>query len=81
MAQFTITTTPEEQEKVYNAVKKLEGAAAPVTKVAKTAGMNPNRVRYVLIDLIDAGKIAKIPTKAFNPHYIRYMYQTLPVKE
>jgi hypothetical protein len=78
MAQFTITTTPEEQEKVYNAVKKLEGVMAPVTLIAKTASMNPNRVRYVLIDLIDAKRIEKIPTKAFNSHYIRYKYKILP---
>lgn len=77
MAIFTITTTLEEQQQVIEALKNLQGQTVPVSKVAQVAGMNPNRVRYILVDLEDAGRIKRIPTKAFNKHYVRYMYEVV----
>ena len=41
------------------------------------AGMNQSRVRYVITDLEEAGKIKRVPVKAFNVHYIRYKYEVL----
>lgn len=75
MAQITINTTPEEHEKVLNALKQLVDKTVAMSEIAKKAGMNPNRVRYVITDLEDAGKIRRIPTKAFNKHYVRYKYE------
>ena len=66
MAQINIVTTPEEQELVYKAIVVLSGQTV-VSDIAKEAGLNQNRVRYVT-DLEEAGKIKRIPTKAFNKH-------------
>ena len=77
MAHIIITTTTEEQTKVLSALKDLEGKTVSVSEIARKAGMNPNRVRYVISDLVDAGKILRIPTKAFNKHYVRYKYEVV----
>ena len=77
MAQINIVTSPEEQQKVLKALATLQGQTVSVTAIAKAACMNPNRVRYVITDLEDAKKIERIPTKAFNPHYVRYSYKLL----
>ena len=77
MAQINITTTEEEQCCVLEAIKKLSGKTVAVSAIAKEAGMNQNRVRYVVSDLEEAGKIKRVPTKAFNEHYIRYRYEVL----
>lgn len=75
MARIIIKTTAEEQTKVLSALKNLEGKTVSVSEIARKAGMNPNRVRYVIADLVDAGRILRIPTKAFNKHYVRYKYE------
>ncbi len=77
MAHIIITTTTEEQTKVLSALKDFEGKTVSVSEIARKAGMNPNRVRYVISDLVDAGKILRIPTKAFNKHYVRYKYEVV----
>lgn len=77
MAQISIITTAEEQDKVLVAIKKLERQTVAVSAIAKTAGMNQNRVRYVIADLLEANKIRRIPTKAFNKNYIRYKYEVV----
>lgn len=77
MAQINITTTESEQNCVLEAIRKLSGKTVAVSTIAKEAGMNQNRVRYVVSDLEEAGKITRIPTKAFNEHYIRYRYEVL----
>lgn len=77
MAQFTVTTTSEEQEKVLQAIKELNGETAPVSTIATMAGLRHSRVRYAIQDLVDAGRIEKVPTKAFNKHYVRYCYRVL----
>ncbi len=77
MAQISITTTEDEQSRVLEAIKRLSGKTVAVSAIAKEAGMNQNRVRYVITDLEEASKIKRIPTKAFNEHYIRYRYEVL----
>lgn len=77
MAQISIITTIEEQEKVLEAIKKLQGKTVAVSAIAAAAGMNQNRVRYVITDLLDAGKIKREATKAFNKNYIRYKYEVV----
>lgn len=77
MAQINIITTESEQNCVLEAIRKLSGKTVAVSAIAKEAGMNQNRVRYVVSDLEEAGKIKRIPTKAFNEHYIRYRYEVL----
>lgn len=77
MAQFTVTTTAEEQDKVLNALRELNGETAPVSTIARIAGLGNSRARYAIQDLVDAGRIEKVPTKAFNKHYVRYCYRVL----
>lgn len=77
MAQISIVTTAEEQEKVLKAIRKFNGQTVAVSAIAREATMNQNRVRYVITDLIEAGKIKREPTKAFNKNYIRYKYEVL----
>ena len=77
MAQINIETTADEQSCVLEAIKKLTGKTVAVSAIAKEAGMNQNRVRYVIADLEEAGKIKRVPTKAFNQYYIRYRYEVL----
>ena len=77
MAQINIVTTPEEQAIVLKAIATLSGQTVAVSDIAKKAGLNQNRVRYVITDLEEAGKIKRIHTKAFNKHYIRYSYEVL----
>lgn len=77
MAQINIVTTTEEQAKVLQAIKTLQGQTVAVSAIAKEAGLNQNRVRYVVTDLLDSGKIKREPTKAFNKHYIRYKYEVV----
>lgn len=77
MAQINITTTIEEQDRVLEAIKKLQGQTVAVSTIASMAGMNQSRVRYVITDLEEASKIKRIPVKAFNVHYIRYKYEVL----
>lgn len=77
MAQINIVTTAEEQNKVLKALSKLQGQTVAVSAIAKEAGLNQNRVRYVITDLLDAGKIKREATRAFNKHYVRYKYEVL----
>lgn len=77
MAQITISTSGEEQDKVLDVLKELDGKVVAVSAIAKMAGMKDSRVRYAIQDLVDAGKVRKVPTKAFNKHYIRYSYEVL----
>lgn len=77
MAQINVTTTEEEREKVLQAIKGLNGAVTPVSNIARIASIKESRARYAIIDLIDAGKIEKVPHRAFNKHYVRYSYNVL----
>lgn len=77
MASITIETTPEEQEAVLEAIKEIDGKIVPVSKIAEMAGLNQTRTRYVIIDLIEQSRIARVPHKAFNKHYVRYSYKII----
>lgn len=75
MATITVVTTPEEQEKVLEALKPLQGKTVSMPKIAAASGLSASRTRYAIADLVEAGRVLKIPTKAINPKYIRYMYK------
>ena len=75
MAHIIVNTTAEEHADVLKAIKYLTNKTVAVSEIARYAKMNPNRVRYVITDLVEAGKIKRIPTKAFNKHYVRYKYE------
>lgn len=75
MALITVITTPEEHDAVLAALRQLNGKTAPVSAIAESAGLSQSRTRYVILDLEEAGRIKRIPTKAFNKNYIRYKYE------
>lgn len=77
MAQINIITTAEEQKIVLEAIRKLQGQTIAVAAIAREADMNPNRVRYVITDLLESGKVKREASKAFNKHYVRYKYEVL----
>ena len=77
MAIIKIETSSAEQEEVLEAIKKLEGNTVSVPAIARETTISAHRVRYVIADLIEAKKIKRIPTKAYNAHYIRYKYEVI----
>lgn len=80
LAQFIVITTKEEQNKVLQVLRTLKSKTVPVSTIAKLAKLKPTRTRYVLEDLIDAGKVKRNIARAINPHYIRYYYEVLEDK-
>ena len=77
MAKFTIETTKEEQDTVLEALKEFEGITVSVRAIAAKANMPQSRARYALLDLVEASRVEKVPTKAFNERYVRYTYKIL----
>ena len=77
MAKFEVETTPKEKQAVLDVIAQMECQTVSVEAIAERTGMKASRVRYAIIDLIDAGKIERIATKAFNKRYVRYAYRLL----
>lgn len=77
MASITVETTPEERDTVLQVIKEIDGQVTPVSKIAEMAGLNQTRTRYVIMDLIEQSKIARVPHRAINKHYIRYSYKII----
>lgn len=77
MATIKITTTPEEHEKVLEALRVIGNKTASVAMIADEAQMTQNRTRYTLVDLEESGKIKKHLVRAFNDKYKRYSYEVV----
>lgn len=77
MAQIVVTTTPDEQDKVLRALRDIGNNVVAVSAIARATSLKASRVRYAIQDLAEAGKIERVPHKAFNKHYIRYSYKVL----
>lgn len=75
MAGVNVKIYPEEKETMVKIIKKNKGKTISVAKLAEQAGFNPNRSRFIIAELIEEGRVDKIPTKAFNERYIRYTYE------
>jgi len=76
MPIIAITTTPDEQEKVLEVIRTIDSTKAiSVARLAEMANMNASRVRYAIADLVDQGRVVRVPVKAFNKNYIRYSYR------
>lgn len=76
MPIIAITTTHDEQEKVLEVIRNIDSTKAiSVARLAEMADMNASRVRYAIADLVDQGRIVRVPIKAFNKNYIRYSYK------
>jgi DNA-binding IclR family transcriptional regulator len=77
MASITVETTKEERQKVLDVLAEIGEVVVPVSAIAIKAGLNSTKTRYVLLDLVESGAIQRVPTKAFNKHYVRYYYKIL----
>ena len=75
MPQITIETTQEEQEAVYEALKRLGGKVVAVREIAEEAGIPQSRARYAIVDLLEAKRVVREPHRNFNKHYVRYSYK------
>ena len=75
MATINVNIDPEEKKEMLAVIKKNKGKTISVAKLAKEAGQNPNRARFVIDELLEEGKIKRITTKTFNARYIRYSYE------
>ena len=77
MPQITIETTAEEQDAVYEAIKRLEGQIVPVRVIAEESGIPQSRARYALADLLESKRVIREAHRQFNKHYVRYSYKTV----
>lgn len=68
---------PEEKEAIIEAIRTINGQVSSVASVAKIAGMNPNRARFVVDELQEENKIARKVAKRYNEHYVRYTYEVV----
>lgn len=74
MAKLNIEFSKEEKTAMLKAVKSNKGKTISVAALAKEAGLNPNRSRFLIEEMLDEGVIIRTATKAFNPKYVRYSY-------
>jgi DNA-binding Lrp family transcriptional regulator len=77
MATISVKIYPEEKDKVVDAIKRQRDKTVSVAAIAKAAGFNPNRTRFIIDELLEEGRIKRVPTKVFNPRYIRYSYEVI----
>lgn len=74
MGSITVKIEESEKKQMLKIIKKNKDATVSVAKLAKEAGQNPNRARFVIAELLEEGKIERVVTKSFNERYIRYSY-------
>lgn len=77
MASINIVIHEHEKLAVLNVIKKKQNITISVSKIAEAAKLNPNRTRFIIEDLIEEGRLKRIPTKQFNERYIRYSYEVV----
>lgn len=75
MASINIVIHEHEKQAVLKVLKEKQGVTISVSKIAELAKLNPNRTRFIIEDLIEEGRLKRIPTKKFNERYIRYCYE------
>ena len=77
MASINVRIFPEEKDALVKVIKKNAGKTISVAALAKEAGFNPNRSRFIIEELLEEGRIKRVPTKSFNERYIRYKYEAI----
>jgi len=77
MASINIVIHEHEKQAVLKVLSKKQGVTISVAKIGELAKINPNRTRFIIEDLIEEGRLKRIPTKKFNDKYIRYSYEVL----
>lgn len=77
MATINIKINPDEKDALVEVIRKVQGETIAVSKLAKLAGFNPNRTRFIVEELLQDGRIDRTITKQFNDQYKRYSYKVV----
>lgn len=75
MAIVKVEIRPEEKAAIMKAVKLANEEVSSIAKLAASVGLNPNRSRFIMEELIAEGKVEKIIHKKYNNNYVRYRYK------
>lgn len=74
MALINIKTSEEERLQVIESILKLKSQAMSVAKISANANMNPNKVRFIIEDLIAENRVEKMAIIQYHRKYNRYVY-------
>jgi DNA-binding Lrp family transcriptional regulator len=77
MPSINVIINEDEKNILQEVIQNNPGKSITVKELAKQAGQNPNRCRFVLEALIEEERVKKIPTKMYNPKYVRYRYEVV----
>lgn len=77
MASINVKIYKEEKDRIVVVIGSMKGKTVSVAAIATAAGYNPNRTRFIIEELVQEGRIKKVPTKSFNKKYIRYSYEVV----
>ena len=76
MATYSVEPTNIELEAVLTTLKNINDTVS-IRQVAELAGLKESRTRNAILDLEEAGKIRRVPTKQFSKHFVRYRYEVV----
>ncbi len=74
MATVTIQTSNAEKLRILEALHEVGDRQVTLRELGVMTEKSPTRVRYILLDLEEEGKIKRVPIVAFNKNYVRYKY-------
>jgi hypothetical protein len=74
VASVNIKIPESEKLEVLRAVEKISGQVSSVAKIADLTTIATNRVRFIIEDLIEEKRIARILVKSINGSFKRYKY-------
>jgi predicted transcriptional regulator len=75
MASINVRIEEDEKQAIVDVIKTIQGQVIAVNAIAKKAGFNPNRTRFIIEDLLEEGRIVRKVAKQFNEKYVRYCYE------
>lgn len=74
MPIINIVISQEEKNKMLVVISKHKETIS-VNALAKEAGYNPNRARFIVDEMLQEGTIRRVATKDFGPKCVRYRYE------
>lgn len=75
MGEIHIKIHDFEKNKMIIVISKHPNETLSVAALAKFAGYNPNRLRFILDEMLEEGSIVKTCTRSVNSRYLRYSYK------
>jgi len=74
VASIKILIPESEKLEVLRAIEKISGQVSSVAKIADLTTIATNRVRFIVEDLVEEKRVAKILAKSYNESFKRYKY-------